>query len=86
MKTFQANCFAGCGVLFICALFSGCNAANTVKPGPKPTAVAAAAPEKSIQEVADEALRSSGQLSQEQINALIRANAKCSPNDPRYNG
>lgn len=86
MKTFQANCFAGCGVLFICALFSGCNATNTVRTESKSTAVAAVAPEKSIQEVADEALRSSGRLSKEQIDALIRANAKCSPNDPRYNG
>ena len=39
----------------------------------------------SIEEIANEAMQSKGQLSREQIDALIRANAKCKPNDPRYN-
>jgi len=41
--------------------------------------------EKSVQELADEAMRTSGKLSPAQINALIRANAKCTPHDPQYN-
>lgn len=34
---------------------------------------------KSVQEIAAEAMQSKGKLSKEQINALIAANAKCTP-------
>ncbi len=35
---------------------------------------------KSIKQIADEAMHSKGKLTKEQINALIIANAKCTPN------
>ena len=70
-------------------LLSGCFAMTPKKAEPKaappaqPQQASLAQP-KSLQEVADEAMHSKGKLTREQIDALIRANAKCSAKDPRY--
>lgn len=85
------------GLLVTSVLCSGCNAIAPVKSSlaalnkpPKTANTAASATAttqssvKSIEEIANEAMRSKGKLSREQIDALIRANAKCKPNDPRY--
>lgn len=93
MNSLSTKLCASFGLLTTTILFSGCNAIAPVKatpakaaaPTPAPQTTANNTPVKSIQEIADEAMRSKGKLTQEQINALLRANAKCSPNDPRYN-
>lgn len=71
--------------LSVTLLLSGCLAMTPEKtqPSAQPQQASLAQP-KSLQEVADEAMHSSGKLSREQIDALIRANAKCSAKDPRY--
>jgi hypothetical protein len=38
---------------------------------------------QNIQDVAKAAMKSSGKLTKEQVNALIRANAACRPDDKR---
>jgi hypothetical protein len=89
MNSLSTKLCASFGLLTTTILFSGCNAIAPVKAtpakAPAPQTTANNTPVKSIQEIADEAMRSKGKLTQEQINALLRANAKCSPNDPRYN-
>ncbi|HRJ51446.1 MAG TPA: hypothetical protein PLE99_01670 [Candidatus Thiothrix moscowensis] len=66
---------AAVGGLLLCAtLLTGCE----LMPAPETET-------KSIQDIAAEALNSKGKLSKEQIDALIRANAKCSPNDTIIN-
>lgn len=67
---------AAVGGLLLCAtLLTGCSGTT---PSKEPET-------KSLQEVAAEALNSKGKLSKEQIDALIKANAKCSPHDPALN-
>lgn len=86
MHVNSARLLVGLGLLTAGTLLTGCNATDPVKTaGLTPTdntTTASAAPEKSIQEIADEAMHSTGKLTKAQINALIRANAKCSPTDP----
>jgi hypothetical protein len=62
------------GVL-VTTLLSACAEAPPVKE-------AQTAPGKSIQEIAAEAMHSKGKLTKEEINALITANAKCTPASP----
>ncbi len=57
-------------LLFALAL-SGCMADTPVKETEA----------KSTQEIANEAMNSKGKLTKEQINALIAANAKCTPDN-----
>jgi hypothetical protein len=93
MNIFRTKLCVSFGLLTTSVLFSGCNAIAPVKASPATAATPAKAsdvtasntPVKSIEEIANEAMQSKGQLSREQIDALIRANAKCKPNDPRYN-
>lgn len=73
--------FTSLSLLTAILLATGCSATAPTKV----TEVSSIPQEKSIQEVADEAMRTSGKLSPAQINALIRANAKCTPHDPQYN-
>lgn len=73
--------------LTIALLLSGCLATTPGKTASKVQAQpkqASLSQPKSVQEISDEAMHSKGKLTREQINALIRANAKCMANDPRY--
>lgn len=89
MRRFQTGLSASLSlsVLSISLLLSGCfsmmpeKATVTAQPQQ-----ASASEPKSVQEIADEAMHSTGKLSREQIDALIRANANCSASDPRYSG
>lgn len=72
-KTLTATC------LFSVLLSSGLGGcANTTAPS---TTASTPSNGKSIQAIADEAMKSKGKLTKEQINALITANAKCTPKD-----
>ncbi|MBU0654885.1 MAG: hypothetical protein KJ914_07070 [Gammaproteobacteria bacterium] len=51
-------------------MISGCLGVQPAKEEPQA---------KSLQEIAAEAMNSKGKLTREQINALIAANAKCTP-------
>lgn len=70
MQTFPSLPFA-LGLLLATNLLSGCTE----------TAPAKETETKSIQQIAQEAMNSKGKLSKEQVDALIRANAACRPND-----
>lgn len=54
----------------IAFVFTGCLGTQPAKEEPQA---------KSVQEIAAEAMQSKGKLSKKQINALIAANAKCTP-------
>lgn len=73
--------FASLSLLTAMLLATGCSATAPTKVAE----VSNVPREQSIQEIADEAMRTQGKLSPAQINALIRANAKCTPHDPQYN-
>jgi hypothetical protein len=62
--------------LLLTTLLSACTEAPPVKE-----AEAQTTPGKSIQEIAAEAMRSKGKLTKEEVNALIAANAKCTPDN-----
>jgi hypothetical protein len=81
MKKLHVRLATSLGLLAATLLSAGCSATAPTKM----TNVSSVSQPKSIQEIADEAMRTQGKLSPEQINALIRANAKCRPNDPQYN-
>ncbi|WGZ94979.1 MAG: hypothetical protein QJT81_03060 [Candidatus Thiothrix putei] len=71
--------FISLNFLLLTSLLSACTETLPVKEStPEPAKVAEA---KSIQDIAKEAMTSKGKLSQEQVSALIRANAACRPND-----
>ncbi|WML89328.1 hypothetical protein [Thiothrix lacustris] len=55
----------------ILSLLNGCTETTPTKE----------AETKSIQDIAKEAMTSTGKLSKEQVDALIRANAACRPED-----
>lgn len=69
MKTSYLTLTFCLGLPLTAALLSGCTEAPPVKE----------AQTKSIQEIAAEAMRSKGKLTKEEVNALIAANAKCTP-------
>ena len=71
--------FTSLNPLLLTSLLIGCTETLPVKEStPEPLQVAET---KSIQDIAKEAMTSKGKLSQEQVSALIRANAACRPND-----
>ena len=61
-------------IIMTSSLFAGCTETMPVKE-------ANATNTKSVQDVAKEAMNSTGKLSREQVDALIRANAACRPGD-----
>ncbi|MEB4590440.1 hypothetical protein VSS37_05575 [Candidatus Thiothrix sp. Deng01] len=71
MNRIHPNIIAAASVLVVSHLLTGCAEAPPAKE----------AGSKSIQDIAQEAMSSTGKLSKEQINALIQANAACRPDD-----
>lgn len=63
---------------YACLLFTG-----SLMVGCTETAPVKEAETQSIQDVAKQAMNSTGKLSKEQVDALIRANAACRPDDKR---
>lgn len=59
------------GILMLSSLFAGCTETAPIKE----------AETQNIQVIAQEAMNSKGKLSKEQVDALIRANAACRPDD-----
>lgn len=72
MRTLLSLTVSAC-ILFMGSLVAGCTETMPAKE----------AEPQSIQDVAKAAMNSSGKLTKEQVNALIRANAACRPDDKR---
>ncbi|MDQ5768567.1 hypothetical protein [Thiothrix subterranea] len=72
MRTLLSLAASAC-ILFISSFMAGCTDTAPVKE----------AETKSIQDVAKDAMSSTGKLTKEQVDALIRANAACRPDDKR---
>ncbi len=72
MRTLLSFTAAAC-ILLLGSLMAGCTDTAPVK----------AAETQSIQEVAKAAMNSTGKLTPAQVDALIRANAACRPDDKR---
>ena len=63
------------------ATFAIVMCASNILSGCAATTPNTASDTKSVKQIADEAMKSKGKLSKEQINALIVTNAKCTPHD-----
>lgn len=72
MRTLSSLTASAC-ILFMSSFMAGCTETTPVKEAETP----------SIQNVAKDAMNSTGKLTKEQVEALIRANAACRPDDKR---
>ena len=69
--------------LFLLAVYACILLTGSLLVGCTETVPVKEAKTQSIQDIAKQAMNSTGKLSKEQVDALIRANAACRPDDKR---